>query len=93
MPNLKAFKFTAPYIQSAKIILVPQKGKINFGKLTNCTFFQYRDSNIGLLSIAPYIMLDLQTLQKQTLFASCFIGLMASFVYCFRIVIDFSQLS
>ena len=75
-------------IQSAKILLVLSKCKNNFVGLWNCEC-SFSNSDIGLFSIAPHIVIALSIFRKQNLLLLCFIfgidfvqWLMTSFLYC-----------
>ena len=55
------------YAQSAKIILVPPKQEIILGTLTKCSIFLYCESNIGVFSNTPHLVITHLTLLQQKL--------------------------
>ena len=72
-------------------IIGAPKMRYIFGSLSKCSVFQYYNSNIRLLSIAPHLVIALPTLRLQKLplltsllnFLYWFADLlMASFLYC-----------
>ena len=60
--EINYIKMNQTFLQSTKILLLPPKCEIIFYPL-KMVIFQYCDSNIGLFSINPHLVIALPTLQ------------------------------